>query len=148
MKRRDDEDQAHSQPIEMLKPITSRDFTAPDPWLPKPKSERPVSDLPRAAQELVTWARRYDFAKHLPLAISVLNRLPIGDLRTGASVFKHYDPENMRGYSREELIAFVGAHQHEPGDRIDVRGELPYGNLPDLTTIDEVDARRWPGKLG
>ena len=141
-----DESKEVSGPIEMMKPISARDFTDPDPWLPKPKSDRPVSDLPHSTQEMVTWARRYDFSKHLPLVPSVLARLPINDLRTGATIFKHYDPENMRSFSRAELIQFIGAHQHEPGDVIDIRAEIPYGNVPDLRTMSEEDLRQWSGK--
>ena len=83
---------------------------------------------PKEIRELVSWIRKKDALQKLPVDHTDLAHLPIGDLRTLASMFKSFDGEAMRSCDRNELISFIAGHQHSPEQYIPL-GSIPSGSL-------------------
>lgn len=96
-----------------------------------PLNLKPTHALPVEAKRLLNWIRCDYFVRHMPMSMSQLTRLSIGDLRTIARLLKPFSQEEMRDYDRSQLIRFIAGHQGDPGN-YHALPPLPYGDLPDL----------------
>lgn len=73
-----------------------------------------MSDCPRTAAKYHRYIQMFMWRLYLPMSIEKLCQFQIGHLRQIASMFKSYNGAEMKDFSREDLIRFIGGHQHTP----------------------------------
>ncbi|MEK6627207.1 MAG: hypothetical protein AABY53_01145 [Bdellovibrionota bacterium] len=75
---------------------------------------------------------QYYTYQNLPMAYSRLCDMEMGDLRRIASYFKPYCGEEMRQFSKSQLISFIAGYQ-EDVKRLKKIEPLPFEGLPNVT---------------
>jgi len=118
---------------EELRPTTTKDWKTDSHQRISVKSSKRTKDLPKEAQDLIKWIRKYLVRQQLKTDFIVmkLSTLPSGDLRTIASLFKAYDGDAMRSYNNAELIQFIAARHLSEAEYLPI-GPMPYGSLVDI----------------
>lgn len=95
------------------------------------KKAKPLTKVSSEGIAMLNWTRHQHILNNMPATHESLCELSIGDLRIVARCFKPYVIEQMRDYTREDLIRFIEAHQRDV-EAYRPLPPLPFGSLPDI----------------
>lgn len=74
---------------------------------------------------------QYYTYQNLPTTLNKLNNMEVGDLRRIASYFKPYSYDEMRDYTKSQLVSFICGYQSDVKRYKNIM-PLPFEGLPDL----------------
>ena len=99
-----------------------------------PKMRRKPRNPKKASNEVnrfFRWFRRRYFREHLPVSFNTLTELEIGDLRIMAALFRAFDGEDAREWTRDDLVRFIAGQQSDKRNLVPEE-PMPFGRLPKL----------------
>lgn len=97
------------------------------------KKAKPLSKVSSDGIAMLNWTRHQHVLNTMPASHESLCEFSIGDLRIIARCFKDYVIEQMRDYTREELIRFIEGRQRDI-EAYRPLPPLPFGSLHEIET--------------
>lgn len=97
------------------------------------KKAKPLSKVSSDGIAMLNWLRHQHILNNMPATHESLCKQSIGDLRIIARCFKDYVIEEMRDYTREDLIRFIEGRQRDV-HAFRPLPPLPFGSLPEIET--------------